>query len=140
MCTSQIDDCEQEWTFDDNSLDFVHLRLLNGSIKDWDALFKQAYRCLKPGGWIESVETSPFVFSEDGSVDDKSALSQWGKIFQAGGSKIGRSWTVVEDGVQERGMEAAGFKKVQSETRKVSTTPADGGTPSSSTCSHLNNG
>lgn len=47
-----MDDCSQPWTFSENSLDFVHIRYLAGSIQDWPALFREAYRCTKPGGWI----------------------------------------------------------------------------------------
>jgi len=120
MTSSQIDDCTLEWTFEENSLDYVHVRFLSGSIADWNNLFRQAYRCLKPGGYIESMEPSPYIWSEDGTVDDKSALAMWGKIFEEGGRKSGRSWTVADDGVQEKEMEKVGFKNINIEKRKVS--------------------
>ena len=44
----EIDDCTLPWTFDPDSIDFVHLRYLVGSIQDWPGLFKEAYRCIKP--------------------------------------------------------------------------------------------
>ncbi|KAH0612389.1 uncharacterized protein H6S33_010441 [Morchella sextelata] len=40
----QIDDAESEWTFGESSFDFVHMRHLNGSIKDWQALLNQAFK------------------------------------------------------------------------------------------------
>ncbi|TXB96058.1 hypothetical protein FocTR4_00016179 [Fusarium oxysporum f. sp. cubense] len=73
----QIDDCTQEWTFKENSLDYVHMRFLVGSIVDWPGLFKQAYKCLKPGGYIESHEASPCIGSDDNSVSEDSAMGQW---------------------------------------------------------------
>ena len=39
----EIDDMELEWTFPDNQFDFIHMRSLSGSIKDWDHLLSQAY-------------------------------------------------------------------------------------------------
>lgn len=95
------------------------MRLLVGSISDWDALFAEAYRTLKPGGWIESYEGSPTVESEDGSITETSAMGQWGPIFVHFGETIGRSFTVVADGTQRKAMEAAGFIDIQEEELKV---------------------
>ncbi|KPM41433.1 hypothetical protein AK830_g5122 [Neonectria ditissima] len=90
-----------------------------GSIVDWPALFRQAYKCLKPGGYIESYEGSPVISSDDGSVQNTSAMSQWGEIFFEGGRKLGRSFSVLEDDVQKKGMEAAGFVDVSERNFKV---------------------
>ncbi|KAH7012949.1 S-adenosyl-L-methionine-dependent methyltransferase [Ilyonectria destructans] len=105
----QIDDCTQEWTFAPDSLDYVHIRFLSGCIADWPALFKQAYKCLKPGGIIETMEPSANIESDDGTVDETSAMGQWGKIFIEGGQKIGRTFTVFQDNVQNKSLEEAGF-------------------------------
>ncbi|KAK1756615.1 S-adenosyl-L-methionine-dependent methyltransferase [Echria macrotheca] len=114
----QIDDCTQEWTFAENSFDFIHIRWLFGSIKDWDELYRQAYRALKPGGWIESHEASVQFRSDDGTVTDKTAMGRFGQFFIDGGKSMGRSMTVVEDGLQRKGIEAAGFVNVQEENIK----------------------
>ncbi|KXX74046.1 Demethylmenaquinone methyltransferase [Madurella mycetomatis] len=114
----QIDDCTQEWTFEANSFDFVHMRWLFGSIKDWDELYAQAYRALKPGGWIESHEASVIFHSDDGSVNDKTAMGKFGQFFIDGGKKMGRSMTIVEDGIQRKGIEAAGFVNIHEEDIK----------------------
>jgi len=95
------------------------MRWLFGSIKDWDELFRQAYRALKPGGWIESHEASVYFHSDDGTVNDKTAMGQFGDFFSEGGKKIGRSMTVVEDGIQRKGIEAAGFVNIQEQNYKV---------------------
>jgi hypothetical protein len=39
----QIDDCELDWTFEKESFDYIHIRGLQGSVKDWPRLLKQAY-------------------------------------------------------------------------------------------------
>ncbi|KAL7802244.1 S-adenosyl-L-methionine-dependent methyltransferase [Trichoderma aethiopicum] len=109
----EIEDCTQEWTFRNEDFDYVHMRWLLGSIQDWDALLQQAYRVLKPGGWVESLETSAIVRSDDGTVTETSALGQWGKFFLNGGKKIGRSFTVIEDETQRKSIEAAGFVDIQ---------------------------
>jgi hypothetical protein len=40
----QIDDCELDWTFEKESFDYIHIRGLQGSVKDWPGLLTQAYR------------------------------------------------------------------------------------------------
>ncbi|KAH8714719.1 S-adenosyl-L-methionine-dependent methyltransferase [Ilyonectria robusta] len=115
----QIDDCTQEWTFAPNSLDYIHIRWLVGSIVDWPRLFKQAYRCLKPGGYLESNEALSRMDCDDGTIHEKSAMHQWGKFFVEGGKKIGRSFTIVEDGVQKKAMEEAGFVGIKERDFKV---------------------
>ncbi|KAI1037553.1 hypothetical protein LB505_011442 [Fusarium chuoi] len=115
----QIDDCTQEWTFKENSLDYVHMRFLVGSIVDWPGLFKQAYKCLKPGGYIESHEASPCIGSDDNSVSEDSAMGQWGKIFMEGGRKLQRPFSVLEDNVQVESMKEAGFINIEEEEIKV---------------------
>lgn len=118
--SSEIDDCTREWTYDENTIDFVHVRWLVGSIADWTALFKEAYKCLKPGGWLESHEPSSAFENEGEPFDDKSALSQWGKIFVKGGIKFGRSFTLFQDQIQRKAMEAAGFVEIGERDIKVS--------------------
>ncbi|RKL48332.1 hypothetical protein BFJ70_g2690 [Fusarium oxysporum] len=114
-----IEDCTQEWTFAPNSQDYIHFRWLVGSIVDWDQLFKEAYRCLKPGGYIESHEALSRMDCDDGTITEKSAMHQWGKFFVEGGKKIGRSFTIVEDGVQRSAMEKAGFVNLVERDFKV---------------------
>ncbi|KAI1176290.1 hypothetical protein F4777DRAFT_547067 [Nemania sp. FL0916] len=52
----EIDDAELEWERPPNYYDLVHLRDLTGAFADWEAIYRSAYRCLKPGGWIEVLD------------------------------------------------------------------------------------
>ncbi|KAF4974220.1 hypothetical protein FZEAL_8858 [Fusarium zealandicum] len=115
----QIDDCTQEWTFEENSLDYVHIRWLFGSIMNWKDLFQQAYKCLKPGGYIETHEPSINFQSDDGTVNEKTAMGQFGKFFVEGGKKMGRSMTVLEDETQRKALEESGFQDIHEETFKI---------------------
>ena len=54
-CIFEIDDCEMEWTWPDNHFDYIHIRDLHGSIRDWSKFMKEAFRCCKPGGLVELV-------------------------------------------------------------------------------------
>ncbi|SPO06578.1 uncharacterized protein DNG_09268 [Cephalotrichum gorgonifer] len=109
----EIEDCTLEWTFPENSMDYIHIRLLFGSITDWTALFKEAYKTCAPGGWVENFESSAFVWSDHEEIPETAALGQWGKIFAEGGKRTGRSSTVLEDNTQQKAIQEAGFVDVQ---------------------------
>ena len=114
-----MEDCDEPWSFDDNSIDFVHMRYLTGSIKDWYLLLENAYQCITPGGYVESYEAAPYYYSDDRSVTNKSALAQWGRFFVEGGKKINRTFTMVPDGLQREAMEKAGFVDIEEKNIRV---------------------
>lgn len=99
----------------------MHMRWLIGCVTDWTALFQQAYKCLKPGGWIESFECNGFFESDDDTVTDKSAMAQWGILFREGAKRLGStaSFSVPRDKVQRKSLEEAGFVNIQEKPIKV---------------------
>ncbi|KAL5593194.1 hypothetical protein FOBRF1_012296 [Fusarium oxysporum] len=115
----EIEDCTQPWTFSPDSFDFIYMRYLYGSISDWSALFQEAFRSCKPGGWVESFEASPCLESDDDTVKDGSAMSEWGKFFIEGGKRLGRTFTILDDDLQKQGMEDAGFTDIQTRDFKL---------------------
>jgi hypothetical protein len=42
-CQFEIDDAEADWTYQENSLDYIHARDMYHSIRDWPRLAKQSY-------------------------------------------------------------------------------------------------
>ena len=108
----ELDDATKPWTYAPDTFDFIHMRYLFGSISDWAALFGEAYRCARPGGWVESYEPSCVFLSDDGSIPPGSPMHQWGEVFVESGRRTGRTFTVVEDDLQRRGMVEAGFGEV----------------------------
>lgn len=62
--------------------------------------------------------------SDHVALPHESALGQWGRFFVEGGKKIGRTFTVLEDGVQRRAMERAGFVNIQEYDFKVRPLPS----------------
>lgn len=115
----EMEDCTREWTFAPETFDYVHIRFLVGSIEDWSALFKEAYKVLKPGGYLESFEISPMILSDDDTVPETSAIGQWGKFFIEGGRRMGRTFTVLEDNIQRKSMEEAGFVEIKEWNNKA---------------------
>ena len=61
--------------------------------------------------------------SDHTPLAEDSALGQWGKFFIEGGKKMGQTFTVLEDGLQRKAMEAAGFVDIQEFDFKVREAP-----------------
>ncbi|KAH8895038.1 S-adenosyl-L-methionine-dependent methyltransferase [Thozetella sp. PMI_491] len=52
----QIETAEDEWIRPANTVDLVHLRNMAGAFRDWTFIYSQAFKCIKPDGWIEVVD------------------------------------------------------------------------------------
>lgn len=119
----ELDDATKTWTWDSDHFDFVHMRFLNGAIKDWPALFGEAFRCCKRGGYVESGEFDPRYYCDDGTADAHDTIKTWNSVFEEGGRVLGNSFTIVDGDTQEAGMKGAGFEDVNVTVYKVSSPP-----------------
>ena len=54
----EIDDAEEVggWTWADDEFDMVHFRYMAGAFMDWKHIYTEAYKHLKPGGWVEVID------------------------------------------------------------------------------------
>ncbi|CCC14944.1 unnamed protein product [Sordaria macrospora k-hell] len=111
----EINDATKQWTYQENYFDFIHLRWLTGVIQDWNALYKEAYRCAKPGAWIEHLDVDAQFYCFDGTMPEKSAMAQWGPIWKEVGRKTGLEFNVVSSNTMEKGLKNAGFTNITSE-------------------------
>lgn len=120
ICCSEIEDCTLPWTFGENSIDYVHMRWLLGSIIDWDTLFAEAFKTLKHGGWVESFEARAQVDSDHNLIPEDSCLQQLSRFFIEGGEKLGRTFLVFDHELQREAMQKAGFVDIQEKEIKAS--------------------
>ena len=90
-----------------------------GSIKDWPALYKEVYRCLKPGGWFEHFDYSIDVRSDDDSIPEDCPWNGWGKLFQEAGDKMGRTFKVIEEGRNVEWFKDTGFQNIDTHRFKL---------------------
>ncbi|KAK3400620.1 S-adenosyl-L-methionine-dependent methyltransferase [Sordaria brevicollis] len=111
------------WTYKSDFFDFIHLRWLTGTVKDWSTFYQEAYRSCKPGGYVEHMDAnSGNIFSDDGSVDSKvHALGQWGPMWHAATEKIGQR--LISEHTVETAMKEAGFVNIVVKDYKVPLSP-----------------
>ncbi|KAH7239697.1 hypothetical protein NW759_008688 [Fusarium solani] len=113
----EIDDASETWTWKDNTFDFIHIRYLFGAIRDWTALFKEAYRCCAPGGWIQSAEADVEFRSDDGTSERQDVLRLGKKMYEEGGKALGLPFFVHD--LQKKGIEEAGFQDIKMVEYKI---------------------
>ena len=108
-CKFELHDAEEEWSFRDNTFDLIHLSRMLGCIHDWTKLYKEAYRCLKPGGWIEHTDLSIRLTADDSSLPPDSPYRIWEQFFVDAGIKTGKEFNIVDNNQQETWLKEAGF-------------------------------
>ncbi|KAL8961085.1 MAG: hypothetical protein Q9193_002305 [Seirophora villosa] len=109
-CVFEVDDVTLEWTFRRDSFDFIHSREMFGSIADWEEYFRQCYRHLKPGGWVEALERGVKPVSDDGTVGPDHFWTTWGDTVLSVGETWGKGFNAWE--ILKKKMEDAGFVDV----------------------------
>ncbi|CUS07128.1 unnamed protein product [Tuber aestivum] len=114
----EIDDCEEDWPFPDNHFDFIHIRNLVGSVRDWDRIYVQAHRTLKPGGWIELKDHFRPFECDNGSLKPDNVLRTWVDNFEKATIIAGINWGTAAAEFRPS-LEKAGFKGVTEHIYKV---------------------
>ena len=113
-CQFHIDDAQIEWTWAPGSFDFVHIRMLYGCIDDWTALYREAYRSLAPGGYLENFELNINLQSDLPEVrdDPDHIFKQWADVFFEAFDRLGKTARIGLDGRMRAFMEEAGFEHI----------------------------
>ncbi|KAL7273529.1 hypothetical protein RUND412_003609 [Rhizina undulata] len=93
--TFEIADVEEAWQFEDNSLDYIHIRHMAGHIYDWPRLYAQAFKALRPGGWIEVQEGTDWFTSDDNSIPPTSKAFRYVQDLDAALESAGMEFKVV---------------------------------------------
>jgi SAM-dependent methyltransferase len=133
----EVDDAELDWTYPEDYFDFVHFRGVAQGIAKWPEVLKDAYRCLKPGGYVELSELSsefssslsressdPFSVlaqCDDGSLAEDNALTRWGTLVCDAMIATGRE-PPSEEILRER-LQKAGYVDVQTFTLHLPSGP-----------------
>ena len=122
-----VDDAEMEWVDPPNSLDYVHLRHMALTIKDMPRLLAQAFRALKPGGWIELQDFLYITHSDDNTKPDDYKYDEFVRLEREGFSKFG--FDLHGQQKNEGMVKDAGFVNIDNKMYKapIGTWPKDRG-------------
>ena len=86
----EVFDADEAWEYGGDRFDLVHTRFMNGfSIKEWPHFYKEAYKCLKPGGWVENQEFDCQVLSDDNTIPRNSKVQEWVRLWNDGIQVLG---------------------------------------------------
>ncbi|QSZ30491.1 hypothetical protein DSL72_000045 [Monilinia vaccinii-corymbosi] len=116
-CRFEIDDMTEEWTYPPNYFDFIHIRALFGSVHDWDKLYAQAFKHLKPGGFIQHIEPSLSICCDDDTVPSDWPLYRFAELFHKAGELTGQSMDLCP--TMSSKITQAGFVHLQERTYKM---------------------
>ncbi|KAI9805163.1 MAG: hypothetical protein M1825_000998 [Sarcosagium campestre] len=105
----EVDDAEQEWTFG-TQFDLIHVRNLAGSFRSWDHVYRESFRHLKPGAYLEIIECDHVAPPQN--VDPNSHIILFVSAMREASEKAGRFWGIAH--MKRERLEAAGFRVVES--------------------------
>ncbi|KAL7268854.1 hypothetical protein RUND412_008505 [Rhizina undulata] len=108
----EVDDIEENWTYKDNSFDFIHARALSASLYDWPKLYKQAFKALKPGGWIELQGFCTDIFVDDNSILQGTILTKWAEYCLMEAKQSGRPFVTALATGHAKNLEDAGYTDI----------------------------
>ncbi|KAJ5834920.1 hypothetical protein N7447_000946 [Penicillium robsamsonii] len=119
-CRFEIDDFEQPWSFS-KPFDYIHGRELEGSIRDHDILFKQAFNNLNPDGWFEMASFDVNTYSDDGTHLGATNFLLSIKHMHESSRMFGKDMTSSVSWKDR--MEKAGFVNVKEDIHKLPQSP-----------------
>ncbi|KAI1852081.1 hypothetical protein JX265_005919 [Neoarthrinium moseri] len=110
---------EPNWGLELDSFDLVHLQMMAGSIRDWAALYHNAFRHLKPGtGMIEHIEID-FQPLSDGSLPADARLLHWYSELSSAYARAGKPLALNRQNDVDVLLRQAGFDDIQCFTRDI---------------------
>ncbi|KEZ46526.1 hypothetical protein SAPIO_CDS0313 [Scedosporium apiospermum] len=116
-CRFEVDDINKPWTFPSDYFDFIHVRNMLGTVRDWMEFHKTALMHIAPGGWIEQVEISAITRSDDGTIPSGSALERWSGVWSDVSEKLGITFHTAE--ISFEAIQAAGFTNIHQRIVKI---------------------
>lgn len=115
-CKFYIDDFESPWVYD-QQFDYIHGRNLGGAVGDWVKFHEEAFKNLKPGGWLEMQEFNGHFSCDDGTMKDDSWVAKWTYEMDRGSTMFGKNYNAAPR--MKQLMIDAGYINIEQQTYKV---------------------
>ncbi|CZR69809.1 related to methyltransferase [Phialocephala subalpina] len=112
-----VDDAESPWLHPADTFDFVHIRHMNSSVKNWPKLLTEAYNHTKPGGWIEMQELLFTLNCDDGTMKEDYPTARFLQLIKEGLAVFGVDLLGVTRNAQL--LHDAGFVNVETKVFKI---------------------
>ncbi|KAK1975086.1 methyltransferase domain-containing protein [Colletotrichum cereale] len=104
-----VDDIEEPWEFS-QPFDYIHSRMMTGSVTDWKRYLRRCFNNLSPGGYLELNDADGIPMSDDGTLTEDSSYMKAVRLWVEGLEKMG---TPFEDFSRLEGvMKEVGFEDV----------------------------
>ncbi|KAK6330352.1 hypothetical protein TWF696_003448 [Orbilia brochopaga] len=113
----EMTDFEDIWEYKPDTFDFIYGRYLLGSVTSWGRLLSQAYRALRPGGYLELLEPLPVLQGDDGPIDNTSTLALWNDNFIHAAKEAHRPVDIAP--MLKETMELTGFVDVHQDVLRL---------------------
>ncbi|KAN0092228.1 S-adenosyl-L-methionine-dependent methyltransferase [Hyaloscypha variabilis] len=112
-----VDDFESPWLHGDEYFDYVHARNIAPVTKDLPKVLSEAYRSIKPGGWIEFQEQQYHAFCDDDTMPEHHMLNEWWENLRKALAEFGRDLQAVLK--MEQLLRDAGFVNIEERVVKI---------------------
>ncbi|KAE8357614.1 S-adenosyl-L-methionine-dependent methyltransferase [Aspergillus caelatus] len=116
----EIDDYEADWVYS-RPFDYIHGRELAGAVSNFDRLFRQAFKHLKPGGYLEMQSFRIEVYADDDSLDRAPYTTRMCSLIQEASVKFGKPMANMDEWADR--MIKEGFEDVTCKIIKVPISP-----------------
>ncbi|KAL0933876.1 methyltransferase domain-containing protein [Colletotrichum truncatum] len=85
----EIDDLEEPWTYS-RPFDYIHSRMMNGSVGDWELYAQRCFDNLNPGGYVEFNEANIAPMCDDDTLKPDSMMVKISTLVQQASEQFGR--------------------------------------------------
>ncbi|RKK51004.1 hypothetical protein BFJ69_g17979, partial [Fusarium oxysporum] len=91
-----IDDIDEEWDYS-APFSYIHSRMMNMSIQNWEDYLRKIFDNLTPGGYVELQDGDAFMESDDSTLTEEHALSKWCNLLCEAAGKLGRPYIPTKE-------------------------------------------